>query len=121
MIVAAKRSSMRALLLGQAPRDLDVDDDAQVAVAVALQPRHALAAQHEHLAGLGAGGDLDGGRAVERRHLEARAERRQRRRHVERRDQVVAVAHEALVLAHVDQHVEVAGRAAAARRRGRGR
>ena len=37
----------------------------------------------------------------------------QRRRHVDDRDEVVAVAHEALVLAHAHEHVEVARRAAA--------
>ena len=39
-------------------------------------------------------------------------ERRVRRRQVDHGDQVVAVAHEALVLGHLHEHVEVAGRAA---------
>ena len=102
-----------ALLLAEAARDLDVDDDAQVAVAVALEARHAAAAERQcPLAGLGAGRDLELRRAVERRHLEGRAERGARRRHVEDGDEVVAVAHEALVLADRDQDVEVAGAAA---------
>ena len=50
--------------------------------------------------------------AVERRDLDRRAERRQRRGHVDHRDQVLAVAQEALVLAHPHDDVEVAGRAA---------
>ena len=42
-----------------------------------------------------------------------RAERGERRGHVDHRDEVVAVAHEALVLADADDDVQVAGRPAA--------
>ena len=62
VIVSANSCQQLALGVAQPPRDLHVDDDAQVAVTVALQPRHALAAQDDHLAGLGAGLDLDGRR-----------------------------------------------------------
>ncbi len=48
-----------------------------------------------------------------------RADRRQRRGHVERGDQVVALAHEALVGAHPHEHVQVARRGARPRRRAR--
>ncbi len=48
-----------ALALAQPARHLHVDDDAKVAVAVALQARHAAAAQDDDLAGLGPGRDLD--------------------------------------------------------------
>ena len=73
----------------------------------------ARAAHHDRLARLRAGGDLERHVAVERRHLDRRAERGQRRRDVDHGDEVVAVAQEALVLAHPHDHVEVAGRAAA--------
>ena len=48
-----------------------------------------------------------------RRHLHRRPQRRQRRRHVDHRHEVLAVAQEALVLAHPHDHVEVARRPAA--------
>ena len=67
-----------ALLGAQAARDDDVDDHAQVAAAPAAQRRHPLAAQREHLAGLGAGGELERRGALQRRHLERRAERGER-------------------------------------------
>ena len=41
MIVSLKLLEQLALLVAEAARDLDVDDDAQIAVAVALQARHA--------------------------------------------------------------------------------
>ena len=75
----------------------------------------------DRLARLRAGPDVDVLGAVERRHLELRAERGERRGDVEHRDEVVAVADEALVRLDRDEHVEVAGRRAAPRRRGRGR
>ena len=67
------------------------------------------------------GGDLDRDVAVERRHLDRRAERGQRRRDVDDGDQVLGVAQEALVLAHPHDDVEVAVGGRRARRRGRGR
>ena len=107
-----RRSSSSRCSALQPPRDDHVDDDPQVALASAPQPGHALAPDGEHLARLRARGQLDRGAALERRHLERRAERSQRRGHVEGGDQVVAFAHEALVLADADQHVEVARRRA---------
>ena len=63
--------------------------------------------------GLRARRHLDLDVAVERRGAERRAQRGDRRRHVEHGHEVVAVAQEALVGLHVDEHVEVAGRPAA--------
>ena len=101
MIVALNCSSSVALLVAQPARDLDVDDDAQVAVAVALQARHALAAQRDHLARLGAGRDLDASRArrasAPRRLAPSAASGAGTSSTV---IEVVALAHEALVLAH---------------------
>src|ERR1019366_7795158 len=105
----AELLEQRALLVAQPARDLHVDDDAQVAVAVALQSWHPLAAQRDHLTRLRSRRDLDRHRTVQRRHLEARAEGGQRRRHIKQGDQIVPLAHEALVVAHADQHVEVTG------------
>ena len=69
-------------------------------------------AQQDLLAGLRAGGHLDVLVALECRHREATAERGERCGDVDHRDEVVAVAHEALVVADADLHVEVAGRPA---------
>ena len=71
------------------------------------------AAERDRLARLRAGGDLQLARPVERRHLDRRAERGERCRHVDDRDEVVAVAHEALVLAH-PHHARTGRRRAAA-------
>ena len=57
--------------------------------------------------------DLELDRTVERGYLDVCAQRGQRRRHVDRRHEVIAVAHEASVFAHADQDVEVARRPAA--------
>ena len=61
---------------------------------------------------------LDGRCALERGDLQRGAERRERRGHVEHGDQVVALAHEARVLANAHEHVEVPGGALRPRRRG---
>src|SRR4029450_7750804 len=45
---------------------------------------------------------------VERRHADASAERRFRDGHVDRGEDVVPLAHEALVRPHVDEHIGVA-------------
>ena len=102
-----------ALALAQIARDDHVEHHPLVAAAAAANARHAAPAQGDHGAGLGAGGHLDLLVAVERGHAHGRAERRRRGGHVDHGHQVVAVAQEALVLAHVDQHVQIAGRAAA--------
>src|SRR5262245_14461868 len=101
-----------APLVGEAARHGDVDEHALVAAAEALQHRHALAAQHAHVAWLRAGLErqLDG--AVERLDADGRAERRLDDREVDLREDVVALAHEALVGTHAHEHVRVAGAAA---------
>ena len=61
------------LPLGQFDRRFDADLDIEVAAAGAAQDRHALAAQAELLARLGAGRDGDlAARAVDGRHLDLR-------------------------------------------------
>src|SRR4051794_8999653 len=99
-----------ALLARQPARDRDVDDYSEVAGAPALQRRQAAAAHDDRLTRLRAGRDLERDRPVERRDVDRRAERRRRRRDVDHRHEVLAVAQEALVLAHAHHHVEVAGR-----------
>src|SRR5205814_4239120 len=66
----------------------------------------------EGLVGLRAGGDLELSEAVDHRHLDGRTECRQRRGHVDDRDQVVLMANEARVLANPYLDVQVARRAA---------
>ena len=66
-------------------------------------------AQHLHVAGLGAGLHVELVVAVERRDGERAAERRLRHGQVERREDVVPVAHEPLVAADAHEDVEVAG------------
>ena len=112
VIVSAKRSSRSFCGAREPARGRDVDDDADVARAAARERRQPAPAQQDLLAGLGARGDLDRHRAVEGRDLDRGAERRQRRGDVDDGDQVLAVAQEALVLAHPHDDVEVAGRAA---------
>ena len=77
----------------------DVDDDAQVAAPSTTERGHALAAQRQTSPGCVPAGSSTVGAAFERRHLERAAERGERRRDVERGDQIVAFAHEALVVA----------------------
>ena len=81
-------------------------------MAAATQRGHALAAQRERVVRLRAGRDLQLERLVQRRHVERRAERGERGGHVDDGHEVVAVAHEALVLGDAHEHVQVAGRAA---------
>ena len=65
------------LLGGEVGRRLDVDLDVHVAALARAHDRHALAAQAELVAALGAGRDVDARHlAVERRHLDVAAERR---------------------------------------------
>ena len=71
-----------------------------------------LAAQPQRRAGLRALGDLDRLLAVERRHLDLAAERQRREVHRNLAEQIDAVAPEELVLLHVDDDVEIAGRTA---------
>ena len=78
-------------------------------MAPAAQRGHALAPQRQDLSRLCTGGQLDGGLSVKRGHLKLGAERGERRGNVERGDQVVPLAHEALVFLDTDQHVEIAG------------
>ena len=82
-------------------------------MAAAAQPRHPFAADRQHLPRLGAGSQLDLDRTLETGHLERPAESRERSRHVEGGDQVVALADEAIVGPDTDQHVQVAGGGAA--------
>ena len=70
---------------------------------------------------LRAGRDLDREVALEARHLDRRAERGQRRGDVDHRVQVLAVADEALVLAHADERRRGRRSGRRARRRGRAR
>ena len=113
-----------ALLARQPARDDDVDDDAQVAAAAGA-PQHAACPWPRSAIvspGCVPGGDVDVRR---RRRASAPSsvapERGERRGDVEHGDEVVAVAHEALVRGDAHEDVEVAGRARRARRRGRGR
>ena len=73
-----------------------------------------LPAQHAHLAGLRARLELELDRAVERLDRDGRAERRLHDREVDLREDVVALAHEALVGPDAHRDVDVA-RAAAER------
>src|SRR5690349_9868202 len=104
-----------ALARGQLPRRLDEHADDLVAATVAVHVRDAAALQPERLARLRPGRDLHLRRALERRHVDLRAERRLREadRHVA--DDVRPLADEERVLADVEHDVEVARRAAARR------
>src|SRR4030095_8194467 len=103
------------LLLGrEIGRRLDVDLDVHVAALRRAHDRHALAAQAELVAALGAGRDVDARHlAVERRHLDVAAERGLHHRDRHAQMYVAALALEELVAAHRQEDVEIAGRPAA--------
>src|SRR5439155_5408151 len=101
-----------ALLLRHAVRDEHVDEHAVVAAPVALQHRHPVSVEDVYLARLRAGLERQLLFALERRHGDGRAERGLRHRQLNRREDIVAVAHEARVRAHVDEHIRIARAAA---------
>src|ERR1700730_1322551 len=102
------------LLGGEVGRRLDVDLDIHVAALTGAHDRHALAAQAELVAALGAGRDVDARHlAVERRHLDVAAERGLHHGNRHAAMDVGALALEQLVAPHRQEHVEIAGRPAA--------
>src|SRR2546427_6581460 len=101
------------LLVAQVGRDLDADLDEQIAPARSAEPGDALAPQAHHLAGLGAGGDGHGGRAVKGLDVDPGTERGLGHGDHERREQVVAAAVEPIMGSHAHRHVEVTDPAAA--------
>src|SRR6266542_147147 len=103
------------LLLGrEVGRRLDVDFDVHVAALRRAHDGHALAAQAELVAALGAGRDVDARHlAVERRHLDVAAERGLHHRYRHAAMHVGTLALEQLVAAHRQEDVEIAGRPAA--------
>ena len=105
-----------ALLLREVRRRLDRDAHVLVAAAAAAERGDALPLQPEHLPALRAGRDLELRRAVERRHVDRRAERRLRERDRHLAEDLGVLAREDRVLAHLQHDVEVAGRAARDRR-----
>src|SRR6185312_9848305 len=102
------------LFLGQMLRRLDHHLDHHVAARRRAQHRHALAAQPHMVAGLRAGGNVEPRRgAVERRHVERAAQRRDGHRDRHLAIDVGAVADEKPVRLHGEENIEVARRAAA--------
>src|SRR5437870_2227684 len=101
-----------ALAGRQLLRRLHDDTHQLVAAPVAVQVRDALALQAKDLPRLGAGRDLHARRALERGHLHLGPEGglRDADRHLT--DDVPSLAHEQGMLAHAEQHVEVARGAA---------
>src|SRR4051794_9638742 len=85
------------LLVRQPMRHRDIDEHAMVAAAEALQHRHAAAGQDADLAGLRPGGELELARAVERLDGDVRPESGLHDVQIHRREDVVALAHEAWV------------------------
>src|SRR4029079_15588565 len=77
---------------------------------------HALVAQPEHATRLGLGGNLQRHLTVERRHLDAAPQNRGRKADGNLAGQVLAVALEDLVFAHVHFDVQIAGGGARAHR-----
>src|SRR5438132_4635134 len=92
--------------------DADADVDVVVSAAGALQELHALAAKAEHLAGLRAGRDAEGFRAIDRVRGDLRAQRRLRQRHGLLGMEIVVAAGKFRMLFDRDENVEVALRAA---------
>src|SRR5262249_31420289 len=101
-----------ALIFGQPPRHLDVDEHALAAAAEALQSGHAAAGEDARGPRLRPRLELELRLAVERRHLHGRAERGVRHRQVDGAEDVVALAHEPGVGLDPYLDVDVAGPAA---------
>ena len=100
------------LLLRQAARHGDADQDPLVAAAEALQYGHPLALEHADVARLRPRLELELDRAVERLDGHSRAEGCLDDRQVDLGEDVVALAHEPFVVGHPDLHVGVARPAA---------
>src|SRR6267143_4244924 len=103
-----------ALLSRQMHRCLDDYAAEQVAARAAAHRLHALVAQPEHASGLRFGGDLQLHVTVERRHRNTAAERRGGKAHRHFAAQVLAIALEDGVFAHVHFDIQVPGRTAVA-------
>src|SRR5215471_9112911 len=101
-----------ALFLRQFLRDGDARNHVQVAMSAAGDVRHALAAQLEPRTGRSARRHLDHVLAIHERYAHVAAEREGRKRNRHLAVKVVPLAVEERVLLHVDDDVEVAGRAA---------
>ena len=101
-----------ALLAVELSRDDDVKDDELVAAAAAAERRQALAREQDVLPGLSALRHRDLVHSVERRDLDRAAEHGARDADLRGRDEVLAVALEAVVAGDGDLDVEVAGRRA---------
>src|SRR5690348_15262156 len=99
-----------ALVFVEPYRCFDDHGAEQVAGMTAADGFHALAAQTEFLPCLRFGWHGDAGRAAKDRHFDIGAERRLRETDRHLATQVVAVAFEDGMLAHVDFNVQVAGR-----------
>src|SRR3984893_10256741 len=103
-----------ALLGRQMHRCLDDHAAEQVTARAAAHRFHALVAQSEHAPGLGFGGDLQLHVTVERRHRNTAAERRGGEAHRHFAAQVLTVALEDGMFAHVHFDIQVPGRTAVA-------
>src|SRR5687768_10364119 len=95
----------RQLLLAEPGRDAELENDMLVAALAALKRRELLAAQHRGIAMLGAGGDLDRLASLQGWDAHLSAEDRPRHRQLDARDQLGALAGEALV--GPDPHLDV--------------
>src|SRR5437762_4663526 len=102
------------LLLGQCPRDEDVQVDELIAAPARSKTRDALAFEPDGLSMLRARGDPHlRALAFDRGHVELVAEGGLGRRDAKHVDQVVSLAPEARVVLEANEHVQIAGRATA--------
>src|SRR5256712_5212160 len=101
------------LLRSQIRGDFDFHADKLIARAIAPQAGRAEPLEPEDLVMLRPGRDLDDRAvALQRRHLDLRAERGGGETDGELADDVIALASEGRMRGHLDQHIEVAGGAA---------
>src|SRR5690606_36528018 len=101
------------LLLGQPAGHLDFHPHHLVSPAEAPHPRHALAPQPEFRPVLGAFGNCQLVRALQRRHFDLRTQRRLNKGNRLFQDDVRALADEQLVGPDPDAKIKISGRAAA--------
>src|SRR4051812_29336969 len=100
------------LFFGELLRDRDAGDRVEIAVAAAVDVRHAFAAQLEAGARLRAGRHLHRFASVERRHVDRATQRECRKSHWHLAVEVVFFTMEEWMLLHVHDDIEVTRRTA---------
>ena len=108
-----KRAEFVLLVAAELGRDFHLHGDVEIATATARERGHAFFAKSENGAALGADWNFDRGLTVERRHFQLPTERGDGEWKRHRAEKVSVIALEDVVIADVEEDVEIARRAAA--------